>query len=116
LEYMAAERMIVSTPIVDVAEPYGDIVYLGDPVQGFIVACERALAASAEERARRVAKMRTVLARTSWQTTVRAMEFLIDRAAARRQSAMPAGLALSAEAGRGTAVEAAVTIMEGSAD
>ena len=29
LEYMAADRLIVSTPITDVAEPYGDIVFLG---------------------------------------------------------------------------------------
>jgi UDP-galactopyranose mutase len=102
LEYMAAERMIVSTPIVDVAEPYGDIVYLGDAVQGFIVACERALAASPEERARRINKMRTVLARTSWATTARAMEFLIERAVERRQGllqpALPAAMALSPEA------------------
>ena len=92
LEYMAAERMIVSTPIVDVAEPYGDIVYLGDAVQGFIVACERALAAAPAERARRVSKMRTVLSRTSWATTARAMEFLSDRAIERRQGALPTAL------------------------
>jgi UDP-galactopyranose mutase len=89
LEYMAAERMIVSTPIVDVAEPYGDIVYLGDAVHGFIVACERALAAGVDERARRAARMRSVLARTSWNTTARAMEFLIDRAVERRNGAQP---------------------------
>jgi UDP-galactopyranose mutase len=102
LEYMAAERMIVSTPIVDVAEPYGDIVYLGDAVHGFIVACERALAATPEERARRVAKMRTVLARTSWNTTARAMEFLIDRAAARREAlTLPVAPAAMAQASVG---------------
>ena len=43
LEYMAAERPIVSTPITDVAEPYGGIVYLGDTPAAFIAACERAL-------------------------------------------------------------------------
>jgi UDP-galactopyranose mutase len=104
LEYMAAERLIVSTPIVDVAEPYGHIVYLGDASQGFIVACERALAASPDERARRIAKMRTVLARTSWSTTVRAMEFLIDRAVARRLAApaeaLPAALPAAARLAR----------------
>ena len=105
LEYMAAERMIVSTPIVDVAEPYGDIVYLGDAVQGFIVACERALAASPAERARRVSKMRTVLARTSWQTTARAMEFLIDRAVERREAvlSLPAAVAEAALSARDSA-------------
>jgi UDP-galactopyranose mutase len=86
LEYMAAERMIVSTPITDVAEPYGDIVYLGHNPQTFIVACEEALAASPAERSKRVAKMREVLAHTSWRNTVRAMEDLIAQAIEKRQA------------------------------
>ncbi len=45
LEYMAAERPIVSTPITDVAEPYGDVVYLANTPAEFVAACERALAA-----------------------------------------------------------------------
>ena len=51
LEYMAAGKMIASTPITDVAEPYGEIVYLGDTPDEFVEACERALAAELEERA-----------------------------------------------------------------
>ncbi len=43
LEYMAAERQIVSTPIRDVAEPYGDVVLLGDTAEEFIQGCEAAL-------------------------------------------------------------------------
>ncbi len=61
LEYMAAERPIVSTPITDVAEPYGDIVYLGGTPAAFIAACERALAATPAERAERISGMRRVL-------------------------------------------------------
>lgn len=80
LEYMAAELPIVSTPITDVAEPYGDIVYLGGTPDEFLAACEAALASSPEERARRVAQMRKVLAGTSWDVTVAAMEKLLDRA------------------------------------
>ncbi len=79
VEYMAAEKPIVSTPITDVAEPYGDIVYLGDTPQEFIAACEQALYASAEERDARVAKMQRVLEKTSWDTTVEAMEKLINQ-------------------------------------
>ncbi len=52
---MAAEKMIVSTPITDVAEPYGDIVYLGDTPAEFIAGCERALAADA--RGERTARL-----------------------------------------------------------
>ncbi len=54
LEYMAAERQIVSTPIRDVAEPYGDVVLLGDTAQEFIQGCEAALAMSEDEQTKRV--------------------------------------------------------------
>jgi UDP-galactopyranose mutase len=77
LEYMAAELPIVSTPITDVAEPYGEIVYLGSTPEEFIRACEAALTAGPAERARRVGQMRGVLAGTSWDTTVSAMERLL---------------------------------------
>jgi UDP-galactopyranose mutase len=82
LEYMAAERPIVSTPITDVAVPYGDIVYLGATPEEFLAACDAALAAPPEERARRTARMREVLAGTSWTVTVAAMEKLIAEAMA----------------------------------
>jgi UDP-galactopyranose mutase len=74
LEYMAAERPIVSTPITDVADPYGQIVHLGDTHADFIAACERALLWSDAERFERISKMREVLSKTSWDTTARAME------------------------------------------
>lgn len=86
LEYMAAERPIVSTPITDVQQPYGDIVYLGDTPEAFAEACERALASSQEERARRGEKMRSVLKSTSWDSTVAAMQRLIEEARQRRSS------------------------------
>jgi UDP-galactopyranose mutase len=78
LEYMAAEKPIVSTPITDVAEPYGEIVYLGDTPSSFIQACERALGATAAEREQRTAKMREVLAQTSWDRTAQSMHELIE--------------------------------------
>jgi glycosyltransferase involved in cell wall biosynthesis len=84
LEYMAAELPIVSTPITDVAEPYGEIVYLGDTPDEFVRACEAALASSPEERARRTARMREVLTGTSWEVTVAAMEQLLTEAMAGR--------------------------------
>jgi UDP-galactopyranose mutase len=82
LEYMAAELPIVSTPITDVAEPYGDIVYLGGTPDEFLAACEAALASSAEERARRAEQMRKVLAGTSWDVTVTTMDKLLNTAVA----------------------------------
>lgn len=80
LEYMAAEKPIVSTPLTDVAEPYGDIVYLADTPETFVTACEAALAASSDERTRRSAHMRDVLARTSWDRTASEMGVLLDEA------------------------------------
>ncbi|MEW6250802.1 MAG: glycosyltransferase, partial [Planctomycetota bacterium] len=87
LEYMAAEKPIVSTPIRDVAEPYGDIVYLGQTPQQFVAACEAALAADQAERDRRTAGMRAVLARTSWDRTAAEMTQHIALVLARRQAA-----------------------------
>lgn len=89
LEYMAAELPIVSTPITDVAEPYGEIVYLGSTPSEFLAACEAALSAGPEERARRTSQMRQVLAGTSWDVTVAAMETLLAAAVAKK-STVPA--------------------------
>jgi UDP-galactopyranose mutase len=84
LEYMAAERPIVSTPITDVAEPYAEVVYLGRTPEQFLKACDAALHTGAGERARRAARMREVLAGTSWDVTVAAMEKLIAEAMAKK--------------------------------
>jgi UDP-galactopyranose mutase len=78
LEYMAADRSIVSTPITDVIEPYGDIVYTGENPRSFVEACERALHAPAAERRERQALARDVLSRTSWDRTVRSMGAILD--------------------------------------
>ncbi len=83
LEYMAACKMIVSTPIRDVAEPYGRIVYLGETAEEFIAACERALGAPPGERRARAAGMSEVLSRTSWDATVAEMQKLVSLVSAR---------------------------------
>ncbi len=96
LEYMAAERPIVSTPIADVARSYADIVYLADSPAAFVEACERALATPEEERAARTEAARAVLARTSWDATAGRMEQLIEEAlASRRASPKPRSTASS---------------------
>lgn len=78
LEYMAAELPIVSTPITDVAEPYGTIVRLGGSPEEFVSACEAAMDSSPEDRAFRTEQMRQVLAGTSWDVTVSAIEKLLN--------------------------------------
>lgn len=73
LEYMAAEKPIVSTPITDVVEPYGDLVHIGDSADAFIAACDQALNQTAEQLNRQLAGMRKILLNTSWDMTARAM-------------------------------------------
>lgn len=87
LEYMAAERMSVSTRITDVAEPYCGIVYSGHSPNTFILACERALRATPDEHADRIRAMREVLLHTSWQMTVSDMERVMLRTLEQRRGA-----------------------------
>jgi UDP-galactopyranose mutase len=95
LEYMAAEKPIVSTPIADVADPYSHIVYLGGTTAEFVEACEQALASSQEERAERAAHMRRVLARTSWDSTVSARAEEVDKITARKPASTRSTLRLA---------------------
>jgi UDP-galactopyranose mutase len=82
LEYMAAERPIVSTPITDVVSMYGDIVHVADTPDAFVRACERALSASPSDRKARASAARSALALTSWDRTTSRMEELIEGASA----------------------------------
>jgi protoporphyrinogen oxidase/glycosyltransferase involved in cell wall biosynthesis len=87
LEYMAAERPIVSTPITDVVEPYGELVYVADGAAAFVAACERALHADPAETRQRIAGMRRTLARTSWDLTAEGMRRLLEDTAHARETA-----------------------------
>lgn len=80
LEYMAAEKPVVSTPITDVAVPYGDIVFIGGGIGNFISACKKALTLPQARYQDMVCAMRQVLAGTSWDATVQAMDSLIVKA------------------------------------
>jgi UDP-galactopyranose mutase len=77
LEYLAADRPTVSTPIADVVQPYENIVYIGDGPDGFVSACEQALQAPLVERERRRRRAQDVLRRTSWDQTARRMNEII---------------------------------------
>ncbi|MBV8729214.1 MAG: FAD-dependent oxidoreductase, partial [Acidobacteriia bacterium] len=100
LEYMAAAKMIVSTPITDVAEPYGGIVFLGDTPEQFAAACEMALTIDPNERSARREKMSEVLSRTSWDVTAARMRELIaqvaDTAKTSRASSNPRTVVIGA--------------------
>jgi glycosyltransferase involved in cell wall biosynthesis len=78
LEYMAAEKLSVSTPITDVKVPYGDVVAIASTADEYIAACERMLALDESEKARLVGRMREVVANTSWDKTATRMHELIS--------------------------------------
>ena len=78
LEYMAAQLPNVSTPIADVANPYGHVVAIASGAREFTAACEAALAHSAEQRRHMVEAMQAVVAATSWDNTARRMLELLE--------------------------------------
>ena len=82
LEYMAARKPIVSTPVVDVAEAYGQVVRIAADPAAFVRACEEALSQSGEDRLRRSETMDEIVAMTSWDATVEAMQSLLARVTA----------------------------------
>jgi UDP-galactopyranose mutase len=103
LEYMAAERPIVSTRIADVAAPYGHVVAIADTGEQFIAACDAALAMTAEQNARMIDTMRGIVATTSWQLTAGRMRALIE-AAPRSSAAARAPAAATPDYGAAGAV------------
>ncbi len=84
LEYMAAGRPVVWTPIGDVVKPYGDVVFIAADSAAFVAACEQALAEPLKARAARQQAMGDIVARTSWEDTAARMKRLVEGAAAWR--------------------------------
>lgn len=85
LEYMAAELPIVSTAIADVEQPYGSIVTVARDIPAFIAGCEQALALTVPQKSALIAKMRAVVAATSWDDTVAQMNALVKQSIAKKQ-------------------------------
>ncbi|HEX2195270.1 MAG TPA: glycosyltransferase [Candidatus Limnocylindria bacterium] len=88
-EYLAAGLSVVSTPIVDVVQPYGNLglVRIADDPKGFVEACEAGMRTRPPHRA-----VQAVLARASWDhvwdgMASRIQEVLDSR---RRPGAVPA--------------------------
>ncbi len=90
LEYMAAERPVVSTAIRDMGALYGDVVAVARDEQAFIAACEAALASTQAERDALAHKMRALVRQTSWVAMTDEMHALI---ALTQQRSSVAGMA-----------------------
>jgi protoporphyrinogen oxidase/glycosyltransferase involved in cell wall biosynthesis len=87
LEYMAAELPSVSTPIADIAQPYGHVVAIADGADEFIAACEAALAMLPEQAAELRGNMRDIVAGTSWDVTADGMRDLLANTVPRQAAA-----------------------------
>src|SRR5436853_7706968 len=79
LEYMAAEKPIVSTPVRDVVAMYGDVVRVGSDPATFVEACRWALSETPYKRAERIGEMLATVSRFSWDNTARCVHEAIQR-------------------------------------
>jgi len=88
-EYMAGGRPVVSTPITDVIRHYGDLEAVGvaDTPDGFVQACDRALALSADADGTWAQEMDKTLAELSWDQTHLRMSALVDKAVSAKEPA-----------------------------
>ena len=86
LEYLAAHRPVVSTPIRDVAVLYGSVVRFCATPQQFLEQVEGALHESPAERNERIARGDALLEACSWDRIVQEMDGLV---VARLASAAP---------------------------
>jgi glycosyltransferase involved in cell wall biosynthesis len=80
LEYLAAEKPVVSTPLPDVQALYGEVVSIAESARAFIDACERELHETPERRAERLACAAAMVARHSWDEAVRTVLRLMHEA------------------------------------
>lgn len=83
-EYLAAGKPVVSTSIRDVVRPYGELglVRIADTVDDFVAAVDECLAERGHPRQGAVDEL---LARTSWDSTWKRIDALLDAAVAARR-------------------------------
>jgi glycosyltransferase involved in cell wall biosynthesis len=92
LEYMAAGKPIVSTPIHDVRAMFGELVAIAGDADAFVAGCRDALAESDAGRAAREERMHACVSEHSW-----------DAAAGKVRDALAAALATADRGASGTA-------------
>lgn len=90
LEFMAAYKPIVSTPIYDVKRDYSKVVKIVNNAQQMAQAIKQYVNESTEERKRRETLQRAVLSKTSWDKTVASMEEILSSLTSVQEQAMVA--------------------------
>jgi len=91
LEYFAAGKPVVSTPILDVAALYGDAAHMAEGTATFIAACDAVLHEPQETRRARLARMNTLVQSASWERSVDEVERLLSQVLESRRSTPSVG-------------------------
>lgn len=78
LEYMAARKPIVSTPVPDVVANWPEEILIGRNADEFVLAVEGALSETESQRALRVARQERVVARNGWERVAQEMRAHIE--------------------------------------
>jgi len=103
-EYLAGGRPVVSTPITDVVQPYGEqgLVHIANDASSFVQQIQQALDC---DRAALIARADGFLATQSWDATWASMEQLVDEAhtSNQRRRTRPRTPVVGASTGRGAA-------------
>jgi UDP-galactopyranose mutase len=89
LEYMAAEKPVVSTPVRDVELLYGSVVRLAQGLMDFVAACDTTLSEPPRERARRAMDMLSTVSSQSWNSAASAVHQLMSEALAAPRDPRP---------------------------
>ena len=101
LEYMAAGKPVISTPVHDVVRMFGDIVAVASDAPKFIAACAAAIGERSTARATREALMAERVARYSWDETANviaeAIAAVLEPIVAQDGGAVPSRLESSSE-------------------
>jgi hypothetical protein len=78
LEYMAAGKPVVSTPVHDVKAMFGDIVAIEPSADLFIAACRQALRETPAQQAEREQRMAERVRRHSWDAAAETIRRSLD--------------------------------------
>lgn len=99
LEYMAAEKPVVSTAITDVERLYRHAVAIAHDTDAFIDACRQALAETPAQRELRIQRMQAQVAAMSWDSTAERIRAALQTAAVRIRSHQAAAQRTTAAVG-----------------
>jgi UDP-galactopyranose mutase len=86
LEYLAAEKPVVSTAVNDVIAMHGDVVRIARGDADFIAACAAVLDETPPHRAERLMRSATCVSRFSWDEAAQTVMRLIEQALERKDA------------------------------